>query len=104
MNRRKLNRVWEKLRTLPMPAIASDRLVDLHNDVTDYDMTISSQMQLFFDGQSLEWTKVKVDKELEDSLRSFKVENDRETDCRRSLLYYKRRVDDVVRELIRLSS
>ncbi len=47
MYRRKLNRAWETLRSMPVPAIASDRLVDLHNDLTYYDTAISTQIREF---------------------------------------------------------
>ena len=36
---------------MPMPAIASDRLVDLHNDLTDYDTTIARQMREYLRGR-----------------------------------------------------
>ena len=48
--RKKLNRAWETLRSLPMPAIASDRLVDLHNDLTHYDTTVSREIREFLRG------------------------------------------------------
>ena len=84
-----------------MPAIASDRLVDLHNDLTYYDTTIAEQMREYLRGNSANLTKVRVDSELEDSLRAFKTENGAEVECRREMLRYKRRVDDVARELLR---
>lgn len=102
MYRRKLNRAWETLRSLPMPAIASDRLVDLHNDLTDYDMIIARQMREFLRGNRVNRSNMRVDMELEDALRAFKAEVPAEVECRRELLRYKRRIDDVVRELIRL--
>ncbi len=43
-----------------------------------------------------------VDQELEETLRTFKAESQAEVECRRDLLRYKRRVDDVVRELVRM--
>jgi hypothetical protein len=88
---------------MPMPAIASDRLVDLHNDLAYYDTTISTQMREFLRGRAVNPYKVRVDHELEEGLRSFKAESPAEVECRRDLLRYKRRVDDVVRELLRLS-
>jgi hypothetical protein len=48
-------------------------------------------------------SKIRVDFELEEALRSFKTETPEEVECRRELLRYKRRVDDVVRELVRLT-
>jgi hypothetical protein len=101
--RRKLNRAWETLRAMPMPAIASDRLVDLHNDLSYYDSEIALQMREFLRGNAISPVKVQVDDELEDGLRTFKAETPAEVECRRDLLRYKRRVDDVVRELLRLS-
>lgn len=89
---------------MPMPAIASDRLVDLHNDVTDYDMVIAKQMREFLRGRAINRHDVRVDMELEDALRAFKPEVPAEVECRRELLRYKRRIDDVIRELIRINA
>ncbi|MEZ4706841.1 MAG: hypothetical protein R3A44_06535 [Caldilineaceae bacterium] len=89
---------------MPMPAIASDRLVDLHNDVTHYDMIISGQVAEFMGGENINPRMIAIDKELEESLRAFKVETPEEVECRRELLRYKRQIDDVVRELIRFSN
>jgi hypothetical protein len=100
--RRKLNRAWETLRSMPVPAIASYRLVDLHNDLTYYDTAISMQIREFLRGNPVNRQRVTVDQELEESLRTFKAESPAEVECRRDLLRYKRRVDDVVRELLRL--
>lgn len=86
---------------MPMPAIASDRLVDLHNDLTDYDTTIARQMREYLRGNHVNRSDVRIDYELEESLRAFKVESPAEVECRRELLRYKRRIDDVVRELLR---
>jgi hypothetical protein len=88
---------------MPMPAIASDRLVDLHNDLTDYDTTVARQMRAFLRGNRVNRSEIRIDMELEEGLRSFKTESAAEVECRRELLRYKRRVDDVVRELFRLS-
>lgn len=101
--RRKLNRAWETLRSLPMPAIASDRLVDLHNDLTYYDTVIATQMREFLRGNVINTYVVRIDHELEEGLRSFKAETPAEVECRRDLLRYKRRIDDVVRELLRVT-
>lgn len=89
---------------MPMPAIASDRLVDLHNDLTDYDMIIARQMREFVRGHPVNRHEARIDMELEDSLRAFKPDNPAEVECRRELLRYKRRIDDVIRELLRLSN
>lgn len=103
MYRRKLNRAWETLRSMPVPAIASDRLVDLHNDLTYYDTVIATQMREFLRGNAISVFKVRIDNELDEGLRTFKAETPAEVECRRDLLRYKRRVDDVVRELVRLN-
>jgi exonuclease VII small subunit len=87
---------------MPMPAIASDRLVELHNDLTHYDMAIAGEMREYLRGHDIDTSIVKVDVELEESLRAFKAEMPAEVECRRELLRYKRRIDDVVRELLRL--
>jgi hypothetical protein len=102
MNRRKLNRAWETLRSLPMPAIATDRLVDLHDDLAHYDMTVAEEMREYLRGRPINPYKLQIDWELEEMLRSFKPESASEVDCRREMLRYKRRIDDVVRELIRV--
>jgi hypothetical protein len=86
-----------------MPAIASDRLVELHNDLTYYDTVIAAQMRDYLRGNTINRGKLVVDGELEEGLRSFKAENSAEVECRRELLRYKRRIDDVVRELLRIS-
>ena len=83
-----------------MPAIASDRLVELHNDLAYYDTVIAAQMREYLRGNTI---KLAVDSELEEGLRSFKAETSAEVECRRELLRYKRRIDDVVRELVRIS-
>ena len=85
-----------------MPAIASDRLVDLHNDLTHYDTGITKQMRAFMRGNPVNLSKLRIDMELEDSLRAFKPANSGEVECRREMLRYKRRIDDVVRELLRV--
>jgi len=87
---------------MPMPAIASDRLVDLHNDLTHYDTTISSELREFLRGNPVNRSRLVVDTELEEALRTFKAESPAEVECRRDLLRYKRRIDDVVRELLRM--
>ncbi len=87
---------------MPMPAIASDRLVDLHNDLTHYDTTIARQMREYLRGDLINLNEVRIDDELEEALRAFKTENGAEVECRREMLRYKRRIDDVVRELLRM--
>jgi hypothetical protein len=87
---------------MPMPAIASDRLVELHNDLTHYDMAVAGEMREYLRGRPINLAIVHVDVELEDSLRAFKTKMSAEVECRRELLRYKRRIDDVVRELLRI--
>jgi hypothetical protein len=87
---------------MPMPAIASDRLVELHNDLTDYDMIVAGEMREYLRGNPINPNHLRVDVELEEGLRTFKAENPAEVECRRELLRYKRRIDDVVRELLRV--
>ena len=86
-----------------MPAIASDQLVDLHNDLTHYDTTVSREIREFLRGNPVNRQRLTIDHELEEALRTFKAENAAEVECRRDMLRYKRRVDDVVRELVRLA-
>jgi hypothetical protein len=100
--RRKLNRAWETLRAMPMPAIGSDRLVDLHNDLTHYDTMIAKELREFLRGQPVNPARLQVDADLEETLRSFKAETAAEVECRRDMLRYKRRIDDVVAELLRM--
>ena len=88
---------------MPVPAIATDRLVDLHNDLTYYDTVVATQMREFLRGNAINPYKVRIDNELDEGLRTFKAEIPAEVECRRDMLRYKRRIDDVVRELIRLS-
>jgi len=84
-----------------VPAIATDRLVDLHDDLAYYDTAIAEEMREYVRGRAIDPHRVQVDEELEDTLRSFKPENPAEVECRRELLRYKRRIDGVVRELMR---
>lgn len=88
---------------MPMPAIASDRLVELHNDLTYYDTVIAKEMREYLRGSAVNRNKLAVDAELEEALRTFKAETPAEVECRRELLRYKRRIDDVVRELLRIN-
>ncbi len=101
LNRRKLNRAWETLRSLPMPAIASDRLVELHNDLIYYDMLAAEAMREFLRGRPVDPRRLRIDWELEEALRAFKPQTAVEVENRRELLRYKRRIDDVIRELLR---
>ncbi len=86
-----------------MPAIASDRLVELHNDLAHYDTVIAAQMREYLRGNPINRNKLAIDIELEETLRAFKAENPAEVECRRELLRYKRRIDDVVREILRIN-
>ena len=85
-----------------MPAIASDRLVDLHNDLTHYDTVVSKEVREFLRGGSVNRARLVVDQELEASLRIVKTESQAEVECRRERLRFKRRSDDVVCEFPRL--
>ena len=85
-----------------MPAIGSDRLVDLHNDLTYYDTAVSKEIREFLRGNAVNRRQLVVDHELEEALRTFKAETQAEVECRRDMLRYKRRIDDVVRELVRM--
>lgn len=100
MDRRKLRKAWESVRLMPMPAIASDRLVDLHNDLTHYDTAIDHEMVEFVNGNNVNLRTVQVDIELEENLRGFKVKTPEEVECRRDMLKYKRSIDSVIRELL----
>jgi hypothetical protein len=86
-----------------MPAIATDRLVDLHNDLTHYDMTVAEEMREYLRSHPVNPYKLQIDWEIEEALRAFKPESAAEVECRREMLRYKRRIDDVVRELLRIN-
>jgi hypothetical protein len=88
---------------MPMPAIASDRLAELHNDLAHYDTLVAQEMRDYLRGNSINRSRLIIDAELEETLRAFKAETPGEVECRREMLRYKRRVDDVVRELRRLN-
>ena len=60
-------------------------------------------MRDYLRGNIINRNKLAIDSELEEGLRSFKAETSGEVECRRELLRYKRRVDDVVRELLRVT-
>lgn len=85
---------------MPMPAIASDRLVDLHNDLTHYDTAIDHEVTEFINGNAVNLRNILLDMELEDNLRSFKVKTPEEVECRREMLKYKRSIDSIIRELL----
>ena len=84
-----------------MPAIATDRLVDLHDDLAYYDTAIAEEMREYVRGRTINPARVQIDMELDETLRAFKPENTVEVVCRRELLCYKRRIDEVVKELMR---
>ncbi len=84
-----------------MPAIATDRLVDLHDDLAYYDTAIAEEMREYVRGRTINPARVQIDMELDETLRAFKPENTVEVVCRRELLRYKRRIDEVVKELMR---
>ena len=84
-----------------MPAIATDRLVDLHDDLAYYDTAIAEEMREYVRGRTINPARVQIDMELDETLQAFKPENTVEVVCRRELLRYKRRIDEVVKELMR---
>ena len=84
-----------------MPAIATDRLVDLHDDLAYYDTAIAEEMREYVRGRTINPARVQIDMELDETLRALKPENTVEVVCRRELLRYKRRIDEVVKELMR---
>ena len=86
---------------MPVPAIATDRLVDLHDDLAYYDTAIAEEMREYVRGRTINPARVQIDMELDETLRAFKPENTVEVVCRRELLRYKRRIDEVVKELMR---
>ena len=88
------------MKAMPIPAIASDRLVDLHNDLTHYDTMLAEQMTEFITHSRIDSSKIFVDQELEDNLRAFKAKSPIEVECRREMLKYKRRIDSVIREVL----
>lgn len=85
---------------MPMPAIESDRLVDLHNDLTHYDTTVTSEHDAFINGGNVNPRNLSIDDELEENLRTFRPQSAEEVGCRREMLKYKRQIDEVVRELL----
>ena len=87
---------------MPMPAIASDRLVDLHNDLTHYDTVVAKEVREFLRGGAVNRSRLVVDRELAESLRFFKTESQAEVEGRSDLLLYERRIDEVVREFLHL--
>ncbi len=85
---------------MPMPAIASDRLVDLHNDLAHYDTAIDHEVMEFVQGNDVNLRYLQIDDELEENLRGFKVKTPEEVECRREMLKYKRSIDSIIRELM----
>ena len=70
----------------------------MHNDLTHYDTTVSHEIREFLRGNPVARQRLVIDLELEEALRLFKAESPAEIECRRDMLRYKRRIDDVVRE------
>jgi hypothetical protein len=75
--------------------------VDLHDDLAYYDTAIAEEMREYVRGRTINPARVQIDMELDETLRAFKPENTVEVVCRRELLRYKRRIDEVVKELMR---
>ena len=76
--------------------------MDLHNDLTHYDTTVSREIREVVRGNPVARQRLVMDLELEEALRLFKAESPAEIECLRDMLRYKRRIDDVVKELARL--
>ena len=58
------------------------------------------RLREYLRGRVINRIRVRIDWELEETLRSFKPQSSAEMECRRELLRYKRRIDDVVRQLL----
>ncbi|MCB9123304.1 MAG: hypothetical protein H6643_02155 [Caldilineaceae bacterium] len=84
-----------------MPAIASDRLVDLPNDLTHYDTTISSELRVLARQSSQPQPARRRLTELENC--APQAESPAGWSAAAIPLRYKRRIDGVMRELLRVS-
>ncbi len=99
--RRRFNRAYEVLNQLPFPDVTCDELRDLHNDVSEYDV---STIKFIQEHGSSPPMPLEEDAGLSDSLSNFKARLPAEIEGRRDLLAYKRKVDSLIREYNRLSS
>ena len=98
--RRRFNRAYEVLNQLPFPDVTCDELRDLHDDVSEYDV---STIKFIQEHGSRPPMSLEEDAGLSDSLSNFKARMPAEIEGRRELLAYKRKVDSLIREYNRLS-
>jgi len=100
--RRRFNRAGEVLSERPFPEVSCERLHDLHNDISQYDVETVKFIQQWRTSPPHELDE---DKDLSQALSAFKSRTPLEVESRRSLLVYKNKVDALIREynlLIRL--
>ena len=93
--RRRFNRAWEVLSELPFPEVSCERLRELHNDISQFDVETVKFIQQWRTGPPHE---LEEDKDLSQSLAAFKSRTPLEVEGRRSLLAYKNKVDALIRE------
>ncbi len=93
--RRRFNRAWEVLSELPFPEVSCERLRDLHNDISQYDVETVKFIQQWRTSPPHE---LEEDRDLSQSLSAFKSRTPLEVEGRRSLLTYKNKVDSLIRE------
>lgn len=98
--RRRFNRSFEVLNDLPMPEVSCNALVDLHNDVGEYDVTTVKFIQQWGDSPPYPLLE---DEDLSTALSSFKARSSVEVESRRALLFYKRKVDTLIKDYNRLA-
>ena len=99
--RRRFNRAYEVLNQLPFPDVTCDELRDLHNDVSEYDVSTIKFIQEHGSNPPM---PLEEDAGLSESLSNFKARLPAEIEGRRELLFYKRKVDTLIKEYNRLSS
>ncbi len=98
--RHRFNRAYEVLNDLPFPEVTCERLQNLHYDVSEYDVaTIKFVQQWGYDPPH----GLTEDQELSEALSKFKAKSQAEMEGRRSLLYYKRKVDALIRDYNKLA-
>ena len=85
-----------------MPAIASDRLVDLHNDLTHYDTTVSREIREFLRGNPVTRQRLVMDLELEEACALSRRKARLRSSAGAIMLRYKRRHRRRGQELARL--
>ncbi len=99
--RRRFNRAYEVLNSLPFPEVTCERLQDLHYDVSEYDVATIKFVQQWGDQPPHDLTP---DMELSQALSNFKAKSQAEVEGRRSLLYYKRKVDTLIQDYNKLAA